>query len=138
MQIFHSEIPDKERDKIYKDFAAINKKYNLYDLEERISAHIKQDETIIGYASGLKNSKWFTITDLWTHKNHRRKGMATELLESLLDEAKAAECTNAHVRTQGRKNEQFYEKFGFVEMGRLKEFGGQPGFDCVFYQMSIN
>ncbi|MCL2364607.1 MAG: hypothetical protein FWC71_08095 [Defluviitaleaceae bacterium] len=55
----------------------------------------------------------------------------------LLNRAKEVGCTQSHLRTQGKKNERFYEGFGFVEMGRLVEFGGQPGFDSVFYQMPI-
>ncbi|MCL2224245.1 MAG: GNAT family N-acetyltransferase [Defluviitaleaceae bacterium] len=137
MKIFHTEITENERDEIYKDFVSINEKYNLVqdNAQERISAHTKQDDKIIGYASGLKHGKWFTITDLWTRKEHRRKGIATTLLQSLLDNAAITGCTHAHVRTQGKKNELFYEKFGFSEMGRLLEFGGKSGFDSVFYQM---
>lgn len=140
MQIIHSEIPDSERHEIYKDFAAINEKYGLVqdDSAERFSAHTLHGETIIGYVSGLKHGKWFTVTDLWVHKNYRRKGMATALLQSLLDRAATFGCTNVHVRTQGQKNEIFYEGFGFSEMGRLREFGGKPSFDAVFYQMEMH
>jgi len=140
MTIAHCEIADVERNEIYKDFASINEKYKLVqdDAQVRISAHIKQNSVIIGYVSGLKQGKWFTVTDLWTHKNHRRKGVATALLKSILDKAVDKDCTHAHVRTQGKKNEIFYERFGFKELGRLLEFGGQPGFDSVFYQMTIN
>jgi len=139
MQIIYTEIPNDERMEIYKDFAGINEKYSLVQdvSAERFSAHIKQNGGIISYASGLKHGKWFTVTDLWVHKNHRRKGVATVLLQGLLEKAKSVGCTNAHVRTQGKKNEYFYEKFGFKEMGRLLEFGGKPGYDSVFYQMPL-
>jgi len=139
MQIIHDEISDAQRNEIYKDFAAINEKYGLVqdDSQKRISSHIQEGEAIIAYASGLKHGNWFTITDLWTHKSYRRKGLATALLQGLLDKAIENGCTNAHLRTQGTKNETFYEGFGFKEMGRLDQFGGKPAFDSVFYQMPI-
>ena len=151
--ITHAEITDPERNAIYADFAAINEKYGLVQDGDarRISLHIKDAESaadvetatagtaaIIGYASGLQHGSWFTVTDLWVHAAHRRRGMATRLLHALLDEATQAGCTHAHLRTQGSKNEAFYEGFGFAEMGRLAGFGGKAGFDCVFYQMPIS
>ncbi|MCL2204450.1 MAG: GNAT family N-acetyltransferase [Defluviitaleaceae bacterium] len=133
------EISAEERREIYKDFAWINEKYNVVQdsAAQRISAHLLHDKVIIAYASGLTHGKWFTVTDLWTHKHHRRKGIATTLLQGLLGKAKEGGCAHAHVRTQGKKNERFYEGFGFEELGRLHAFGGQPGFDAVFYQMEL-
>lgn len=83
------------------------------------------DGKLIGYTISRKQVdfplettyKWAVITDLFIHPEHRRKGIATELLQRNIQYLKSSGVT--HVRINVLQNNKvaisLYHKFGFED-----------------------
>jgi len=63
------------------------------------------------------------ITDLFVRKEHRGRGIGSELVKNALGSAKTREVKEAHVTTREDNHEamKFYEKHGFNKAGILFE-----------------
>lgn len=81
--------------------------YNLYnDLQELVSTgKIIIDEKKEGKPAGL-------IEDIWTREDHRKQGLATQVMKQLLKIAKDYNCYKV-VLMCADHNVTFYEKLGF-------------------------
>lgn len=59
------------------------------------------------------------IKYVWTHKNYRKKGYASKLMEEIFAFAKEHNCPFAYVETMNFQAPDFYKKFGFkIELER--------------------
>lgn len=71
----------------------------------------------------LHNLKHVAQLTIGIHKNHQDKGIGTQLLEKLIQEARksgAIEKIELNVRASNTRAIALYKKIGFIEEGRLK------------------
>jgi ribosomal-protein-alanine N-acetyltransferase len=68
-----------------------------------------------------------------------RRGIASELLRALIDQAKreAASAILLEVRESNMPARRLYEKQGFREVGRRRRYYGDPTEDAILYKLSI-
>ena len=68
---------------------------------------------------------------LWVHKNYRKQGLGTQLLEQVHDHGRKVGCTMATVATMSfQKALGFYEGLGYVS--DLTREGCVDGSKCIF------
>jgi ribosomal-protein-alanine N-acetyltransferase len=68
-----------------------------------------------------------------------RRGIASELLQALIDQAKreAASVILLEVRESNVPARRLYEKHGFLEVGRRRGYYGDPAEDAILYKLSL-
>lgn len=73
------------------------------------------------------------ITNIAVHPDHRRQGLGTAILRSLLRHAKDAklDSVSLEVRASNVAAVNLYKEAGFVEMGRRKGFYTKPTEDAL-------
>ena len=67
------------------------------------------------------------------HPDHRRKGVAEALILALVEELKAMDshCLTLEVRASNAPAIALYEKLGFFEIGRRKNYYRNPREDAL-------
>ena len=78
------------------------------------------------------------ITNIAVHPDFRRQGAATELTEAVIEKAKELKLSflSLEVRASNEAAISLYEKFGFLNVGRRKNFYSEPTEDAVI--MTLN
>ncbi len=138
MEIDFKFSPSKEDvSTIYDGLLEFNKPH-FPDLEENSFGLFVRDQktNILG---GLTGKFLFTtchITYLWLSESIRGKGMGTKLIKQIESEAKILGIENIFLDTYTFQAPGFYEKIGFNDTGRYKDYP-LPGVDKVFYQKRI-
>jgi ribosomal protein S18 acetylase RimI-like enzyme len=81
----------------------------------------KEDDVIVGmavlYVIELFSRKVGVIEEVVTLKDYRRRGIASELLQVAIDQARALNvtCLELNVREDALKVQELYKKFGFYD-----------------------
>ena len=71
-------------------------------------------DAFVGCASGLRDNKWYYLSDLWIQSGYRHKGLGKKLL-SLWETRIASEgVRNIYTWTAGFQAPQFYVKQGYT------------------------
>jgi ribosomal protein S18 acetylase RimI-like enzyme len=65
---------------------------------------------------------WMYVTSLWVSEQHRGKGFGRSLLDKAEAEARKRGAGNVFLDSFTFQAPKFYEKLGYREFGRLKEF----------------
>lgn len=68
---------------------------------------------LVGFGRILGDGFSGQILDLMTHPDHRRKGIATEIMKRLLKEA-SERLVGLHLIDGNKSEGRFYERFGFL------------------------
>ena len=78
------------------------------------------------------------ITNIAVHPDFRRRGVATELTNAVTEKAKELKLSflSLEVRESNAAAISLYEKFGFLNVGRRKNFYSEPTEDAVI--MTLN
>ncbi len=89
------------------------------------------DGNFAGYVSALCAADECEIANVAVLDTYRRRGIATELFNRLLSAAKSCGARSAFLLVSERNDgaRQLYEKLGFTELGRRKNYYG--GVDAV-------
>jgi L-amino acid N-acyltransferase len=105
------------------------------------------DGCVVGYASlsSYREKEAFRSTvelSIYVSHDHRKLGIATALMEFILDEAKQDDLTHTVVSVITAGNEascKLHEKFGFAFCGTIKEVGVKFGEyrDIENYQLLV-
>jgi len=92
-------------------------------------ALVAEESGIVGFLLAFWEGKEVHIHDLAVAPEHRRKGVASALLQGLLAEAKGAQRVRLEVRASNRAAQAFYRKHGFKEVAILPGYyaGGEDG-----------
>lgn len=88
----------------------------------------EKEEEVIGYAGLLMVPFEGDLLNIAVRQNERRTGVASRLMERLLQEGAFNGVTNIHleVRESNRPAQALYEKFGFVAEGLRKNYYTEP------------
>ncbi|MEW5744617.1 MAG: ribosomal protein S18-alanine N-acetyltransferase [Nitrospirota bacterium] len=86
------------------------------------------DGAIIGYICVRQIADECHLMDLAVHPGHRQQGVATLLLEDILQDISASECRFLYleVRMSNQAAKRLYEKFGFRVVGIRKNYYINP------------
>ena len=90
------------------------------------------DGGLVGYVGLVNVLDEGQITNVATHPDHRRKGVATALLKALVDFCAEREIRylSLEVRVSNEGAIALYEGFGFKNMGRRRNFYRSPTEDA--------
>jgi ribosomal-protein-alanine N-acetyltransferase len=103
----------------------------LRELESEISrtvvARDPGAQTILGYLCRWLVAEEVQILNLAVHPDHRRRGIARQLMNHVLKEARdaAVEHVMLEVREANIEAVALYESQGFVRVGRRRDYYGQ-------------
>ena len=72
----------------------------------------------------MNTSRLLVLNDLYVDPNHRRKGVATELMESAVLVARETKCKGLILETtdDNTSAQSLYEKLGWVEDSGVKHY----------------
>lgn len=90
---------------------------------------------LIGYACYYSAAGETHLTNIAVAPERRRQGIANKIMESLYQKAKSAnsEAVFLEVRSSNESAMKFYERHGFKELYRRKNYYHDPREDAVVY-----
>lgn len=99
-----------------------------------------EGDVVIAYGGMLTVLDEGQITNIATHPDCRRQGLAARVLCALLDEARARGIASVtlEVRVSNAAAIALYEKFGFVVVGKRPRFYTQPTEDALIMQLKTS
>jgi len=115
MKIYKRPLTEKMKQIIYEGF----KEYDIHSfgtsgMGEIVSFYfLDKQENIISAVVVRLTWGAIHIKYVWTHKNHRNKGYATQLMKAAFDFAKENNCPFAYLETMNFQAPKFYTKLGF-------------------------
>ena len=98
-----------------------------------------ENDMVIGYVGSQTVLGWTDIMNVAVHPDHRRKGVGEALilrLMELLREHKC-ECLTLEVRASNTGAIALYEKLGFTEVGRRKNYYRNPKEDALILRVEL-
>lgn len=121
--------------------------FDHHNVENHPLYVVDLDGCVAGYVSlsSYREKEAFRSTvelSIYVSHDHRKLGIATALMEYILDVARADERTHAVISVISATNEpscKLHEKFGFENCGVIKEVGMKFGVyqDIVNYQLLV-
>lgn len=93
----------------------------------------KENDEIIAYAGFWHVADEGDITNIAVKKEHRKKGVASALLEVIIKKAKELELEllTLEVRESNTPAINLYKRFGFLEIGKRKMYYKNPKEDAL-------
>jgi len=88
------------------------------------------NSTVIGGVVGEAYWGWVNFTTVWVHPDHRRKGLASQMLKAAEKEAARMGYTQAYLDTFSFQSPDLYLRAGYEIFGQLENFpaGGKRVF----------
>lgn len=121
--------------------------FSLHNRENHPLIVAEKDGSVVGYASlsSYREKEAYRTTvelSLYVSPSHRRQGIATELMEVLLELAKNDDSIHAVVSVITGGNEasiKLHKRFGFTFCGTLHQVGVKFGryLDIVHYELHV-
>ena len=92
-----------------------------------------EGDDVIGYVGSQTVLGWSDMMNVAVHPDHRRKGVGESLVIALEEALKAQEstCLTLEVRGSNDPAKTLYEKLGFAEVGRRKNYYRNPKEDAL-------
>ena|SRR5271165_2702321 len=87
-----------------------------------LTVTIRDKGAIVGGLAGETYLGWMFVRWLWVSEPRRRKGWGRKLIQAAEAEARKRGVSNVYVDTFSFQAPGFYEKLGYREFGRLKQF----------------
>lgn len=129
------DITQSELDYIYEDFKRIEINDGIPQYERKRYQFIAEENGIvIGFVSGLTHHRWFYLSDLWVHENHRRHGLGTKLLIMMEEKVWSLRIEHIYTWTSGFTNPLFYEKMGYRKFTVFENFYEIDGYHQIGYR----
>ena len=105
------------------------------ELENKLSCWlvVMEGERVVGYIGSQTVCGETDMMNVAVHPSHRRKGIAETLILGLIEELKTMEshCLTLEVRASNVPAISLYEKLGFSEIGRRKNYYRNPKEDAL-------
>ena len=111
------------------------------ELENQLSLWLvaMEGEQLLGYVGSQTVLGWTDIMNVAVSPEHRRKGVAEKLLRELMAQLreKQCECLTLEVRASNTGAIALYEKLGFQEVGRRKNYYRNPREDALILRTEL-
>ena len=105
------------------------------ELENRLAHWLValEGETVAGYIGSQTVMGESDMMNVAVHPDFRRRGIAEALVNSLVEDLKAMEshCLTLEVRASNAPSIALYEKLGFFQVGRRKNYYRNPREDAL-------
>jgi ribosomal-protein-alanine N-acetyltransferase len=90
-------------------------------------------DTVVGYIGSQTVMGETDMMNVAVHPDHRRKGIAESLIRALVQKLKECEshCLTLEVRASNAPAIALYEKLGFTEAGRRRNYYRNPKEDAL-------
>jgi GNAT superfamily N-acetyltransferase len=95
----------------------------------RVFVRDPKDRVVGGIVADLFGG-WAYISLLWVEPSLRNRGIGSELLRRLEEEAGRLDCRHAHLDTYSFEARPFYEKWGYEVFGTLEDY---PQGHCKYF-----
>jgi ribosomal-protein-alanine N-acetyltransferase len=107
--------------------------------EHGISRVAVVGDTVVGYVSAESVLDEGHILNLGVHPEYKKRGIATALVENILEELKLRACRFLYleVRASNFVAKKLYQGFGFSVVGRRKNYYVAPNEDAVIMMLEI-
>lgn len=94
---------------------------------------------VVGWLCGRRVGEQAELLKITVGDGYRRRRVGTRLLSRMIDEcvADGVEKLFLEVRSLNRAAVEFYEEFGFAEVGRRKGYYKRPSDDAVVMELKI-
>ena len=98
-----------------------------------------ENDMVIGYVGSQTVLGWTDIMNVAVHPDHRRKGVAEGLIRELMGKLRenSCECLTLEVRASNAGAIALYEKLGFGEVGRRKNYYRNPKEDALILRVEL-
>lgn len=105
----------------------------------RLSNGLDEDESIGGYVVARLAAGELHVNNLAVRHNHRQQGIGTALLNRVLEEATYAAAFVAflEVRAGNAAARAFYERCGFRNVGRRRNYYPEPREDALIMSLDM-
>ena len=87
-----------------------------------LSITLREKGDIVGGVIGETHFGWLFVQFFWIDEKYRGKGFGKRLLDMAEKEARRHGAKNVYLDTFSFQAPAFYEKLGYREFGRLKEY----------------
>lgn len=105
------------------------------ELKNKLSLWLVAEEngTVAGYIGSQTCGEESDVMNVAVHPDFRRRGIAEALVNALVEELKAigSHCLTLEVRASNAPAIALYEKMGFSEIGRRKNYYRNPREDAL-------
>ena len=105
------------------------------ELKNKLSLWLVAEEngTVAGYIGSQTCGEESDVMNVAVHPDFRRRGIAEALVNALVEELKAigSHCLTLEVRASNAPAIALYEKMGFSEIGRRKNYYRNPKEDAL-------
>ena len=93
----------------------------------------EEESRVAGYIGSQTCGDESDVMNVAVHPDFRRRGIAEALVKDLVDQLKAigSRCLTLEVRASNAPAIALYEKMGFVEVGRRKNYYRNPREDAL-------
>ena len=98
-----------------------------------------EGETVVGYVGSQTVLGWTDMMNVAVHPEHRRRGIGEALIRKLMEMLVACncECLTLEVRASNQGAIALYEKLGFTEVGRRKNYYRNPKEDALIMRVEL-
>ncbi len=92
-----------------------------------------EEEQVLGYVGSQSVMGWADMMNIAVAPQHRRRGIAEDLVEYLLKalQARQVTCLTLEVRASNAPAKALYEKLGFLQVGRRPNYYRHPKEDAL-------
>jgi [ribosomal protein S18]-alanine N-acetyltransferase len=113
----------------------------LQELENPVARlwALMSDKVLLGYLCFWTVREEMQLLDLAVHPAHRGRGHGSFLLTKMIDLALSKGISRIwlEVRVSGSSARRLYEKFGFVESGRRRNYYTDPSEDAILMSLGL-
>ena len=95
--------------------------------------------TVVGFLIARQAAAEWELENIVVAEEFRGRGIGTELLKELLTEAQKAnsDAVFLEVRESNTASRRLYEKLGFHETGRRRDYYSNPTEDAILYGRTL-
>jgi len=129
------DMPLAEVNALEEKFTEFNASRTGFHDAASIGFELKFDGEIVGGVAGFTWAGFCELRQVWIEEPFRRSGLGTELLNRVVAEARARNCSHVYLATYSFQAPEFYKKFGFETVAVIE--GRPPGHQEMIMRLSL-